>query len=220
MNAIQIVIPESGVAFTVNSLAEGDWTAMLGYLDKVPTGFLKNVVIKKAGQVIGNCDGACFAVAKAYRVGKAFDRRGNSKKLGENLRQMLGLARKPAGGAAHHMIPPGGNIAAKLRLMLEKLGLKEHPDGAWNGVFLPGVQKGDAKAWAGDAYGRLHPDALPHGRITYGAAATDYEERLVNRLMNVIPVDQITNVNKDYWLAQFLDEMREVRTGLLNGNLP
>ena len=79
-------------------------------------------------------DAAKLVIRYADDIAELFFKRGNSRKLAENIVKSLKLAGRPAGTAAHHIVAGGSRFAKETRTILAKFHIDIND--ATNGVFL------------------------------------------------------------------------------------
>jgi hypothetical protein len=221
---ITIVCPGAGISLDINNFSDGQWSAALGYVDKLPAGVLKNLKITSNGAVWHQFDETAFPMVSRLKtgIGKSLKVAGNSDRLGNRFFSALKGGEKVAGGVTsegmvngivqgidrHHIIPPGEGRwpeAEELRQMAASVGLTDFDEGKWNCALLPGRRKG------ADALYRTDPwvvkqgltGALSHNK-TLGR---DYFQQCRDHLRTLISQaqqDGITAANQAYWQQKLL----------------
>lgn len=223
-----------GIALDITSLTEGQLTAALGCVDKIPFGAAKNVVVKNGSKVFHVVEETALPVVNKLRgAAKCFARRGNSKDLGDNLLRtattelqnlnlVMPLTAKPAGAAWHHIVSHGSKHCEEAREILAEVGLKDDIDAAWNCCPLPHTGKGkknsgltDVQLWTQDSWvvANGFGGAVRHAD-TYDAA---YGIAVAARLRAVVPHNA---ANKLQYQQDVINVLRQIREELLTGQLP
>lgn len=121
---------------TFHELSEGNLHAAIGFLPLVPAAVGKTGIVLKHGRESIRISSETARKVKALPIDELLDLLGSTRKLAINM-EKAGITR-PAGTAAHHIVPAGLKKyadAVKARELLERLGISVH--NAANGVYLP-----------------------------------------------------------------------------------
>ena len=142
----------------------------------------------------------------------------------QNLHLVKPLTDKPGGAAGHHIVAHGSKYCEEARGILSEVGLLGDADAAWNCCPLPHTGHGknsgitDLEKWQRDEWVIANGfQGAVHHADTYGI---EYGDALAARLRQVCPVIKDPLISLATYQQRVLDEMREIRLDLLNGQMP